>query len=291
MIPKNSFYRSIALCALLVACEKPPIDRVPLTVNGDSSEVLATVDGTAVTRSQLHSAARRLLGERASSFEDTSIEKQLLESLIDSRAIAITAKKSLTNDEIGEIEQKVRQYREELLAKLYLSRQVTPTPVSESMVEEYYRLHEDQFGGATIRRFDYWQLAPGALDAPKRKEVMEWIAQQQKESDWSALAQRAKAQKLPLELKHGESAQHLLNEPLKTLVTNTDVGKQSALQQKGDILLVRVTDERKQPGKALALVKDDIRRRLAPVQLKAAIKTVAVQARQAATIKYSTSTQ
>ncbi len=81
--------------------------------------VLARVNGSAITASELNAAVERSFGADAE-LADTR-RKGVLESLVLSRAIALAREKEL--DEAGKraIERKVAAYREEVLVREYLA--------------------------------------------------------------------------------------------------------------------------------------------------------------------------
>ena len=69
-------------------------------------------------------------------------------------------------------------------------------------------------------------------------------------------------------------------QPLKSLVASTGQGETSPLHMGDTLTIVKVVETKALPAKPLMEVSADIRRKLAPVKMKDAIKAISAEAKQ-----------
>lgn len=250
-----------------------------------ATEILAWVGDEPVTRAELDLALERVDagGALVTRADRADLERRLLLSLVDARALALLAQGEMPADALRRVDLRARAYREELLVQRYLSDHATPRPVSWQMVEDYYARHPEAFGAARELSFELVRTRR-PLTGPARDQAITALAGLDTVDDWAAWT----LEQEPLEFDHRASVAkpELLEQPLRGLVERTAVGQVSAIGS-GDLLMrVRVTAEREIPPRPLDAVSAEIRRRLAPVQLRNAIRTLAEQATETLGVRY-----
>jgi EpsD family peptidyl-prolyl cis-trans isomerase len=241
------------------------------------SPVLVLVDGSPITEQQLSQAMDRFFSNQQDLDNRDHIERQVLRSLIDSRAIASLADKEIDQWDRQRLEAKVAAYREELLVKTYLQEHATPQPVTSEMVEKYYSQHPQEFGGGTTNRFEMIQTTRELKEA-ERRDLIELLHGLSSRQDWQSWVEKHKD--LPVGWRSLTAKSELLKQPLKSLVNSTKAGATSDLHIGDQLTIVRVNAKDKLPAKPLLQVSSEIRRKLAPVKIKDAIKEIKKYAQQ-----------
>ncbi len=271
---------------VLISCSNDPNSAQP-TANPapNKTETLVTVDQTPITQSQLELTVIRTLGNSAALYRTAELDQKILQSLISSRAMAILAEKELDPAKKAELEENVTAYREELLVKQYLQTHAEPTPVSNEAVNEYYQKHQAEFGAVAVKSFEYISTFE-AINEDSRKVLIETLDKVRTQDKWQQTVNELVAKGIPVNYKTASMSSAMLPEPLKGLVEQTKVGEVSPVKIGKQIYLVRVNKEDVGTPKALAEVSADIRKKLAPQQMKKAVSQLAEQARQRVKIQF-----
>lgn len=274
----------IALCLMLLvaACNESPPQTTDKSGGGADEVPLAYVNGSTISAMELESARSRFHVDGA--MLDAHFDDTLLQSLVSSRAMALLAEGELDVERKQELSIKVAAYREELLVKEYLKGHAEPVPVSESMVKAYYDKHPEEFSGGSRKEFEYFSSNKEALSESERKAVLQFMAAVNQSAEWESLL--ATQSQLPLVYRKAKARLSVLDEPLKTLVTDTPLGNVSPLHMGNQLVVVRVLAEETIPPRPLADVSGEIRKRLAPLQLRQAVKTVSEQALNQVKVTY-----
>lgn len=241
----------------------------------DSVPVLVMVDGSPITELQLEQAMDRFFSDQAAVKSRQDVERKVLRSLVSSRAISRLAGKELTAVDRQALNAKVDAYREELLVKEYLQTHAEPQPVTSEMVEAYYEKHKDEFGGGTSNSFELVQTTR-QLDGDERKKLIELVGGLAAVEDWQKWSEKHSA--LPIGWRRLEARTELMKQPLKSLVASTEVGMTSALHIGDQLTIVRVNARAELPAKPLMQVSSEIRRKLAPIMMKEAIREISAEA-------------
>lgn len=274
---KNSSLLLAATLLLLVlaSCGKSSQNDATTQRGVDApSPALAFVGKSAVTTEEFEFAKSRyningaLLDAR---FDDT-----LLKSLVSSRAMSQLASKEMDHDSSHALDLKVAAYREELLVKEYLKKHANPVPVSETQVREYYDKHPEELSGGSKKEFEYFISTAGDLNEEQRKRVLAFISSARSADKWVGLLDGNKD--LHVTYRKAKARTSVLEEPLKTLVSTTASGSVSSVHMGKQIVIVRVLGEETIPARPLAEVSAEIRKRLAPMQLRKAVKEVSALA-------------
>ncbi|MEW8232504.1 MAG: peptidylprolyl isomerase [Candidatus Thiodiazotropha endolucinida] len=279
-----SFGLIAPLCGLLLlsACSRdeapsgePVQPRQEVTNKGAEPVALAYVNGSPITENEVQRAMRKLFAERVPQVGGEQVRKRILESLISSRAISLLAQEEIDSEALQTLDAKVKAYREELLVQDYLSRHAAPEPVSGDMVSDYYRDHPDEFGGGVSKRFEMIQTYR-QIEEDERKTLIGRLSELGKVEDWNRWLEENKS--LPVNLRQLTARVEVLDQPIQALVASTSEGETSPLHIDDVITVVRVNAVERHPPQPLAEVSAEIRKRLAPIKMRAAIKRLAEDA-------------
>lgn len=272
------------------ACsEKDKAEATKAPVVG-ASEVVATVNGESITSAELELAIERTLGSNAGLFMTDELANKLLQSLVASKAIAQKSEALLSADELIMLDLKAKAFKEELLVKAYLEQNVTPQPVSAEMVKKYYLDNPSKFGGGSIKQFEYIQVQIQEKD--DASHLLKAFNELSAHANWVLAVEDIKAVNGEWVVRHKTASLNPkdLREPLKTLVTKTNVGKVAPVDINGLVYtLVKVVEEKPLALKPLAEVSGKIRETLAPLQLKQAVKEISDAALKEAAVVYQQS--
>lgn len=278
-----SLYIALAMVLALSACGR---GKGTAELPGES-EVLAKVDGSAITRFELNDSLERMLGEYQSSLLDDGGRKQALQSLVISRAMSQAAQKELGNEEKARIEKQTEAYREKLLTNAYLKAHAKIEPVNDQMVRDFYDKNPDRFGGKSVRRYDLL-VGMQKLDGVSRDKAIKALAEANTSKDWKDLANKLTKQNLPIQFRQGNMDDQLLLPQLRTAMQSLKVGGISdVVLIDGKPHAVRIVGEEKIPPRPLNEVSDEIRKALAPVQMKKAVKEVSDEVLKTIKVKYT----
>jgi hypothetical protein len=266
---------AIALGLLwLGACQFEKDDEpqeTPIVLKGDD-EVLAEVGGTPITRYDLEASLRDTFSDGTRKGMGPELENRAIESLVQTRAMALAQEKSLDAEALAKLEKRVAAYREELLVKQYLSQNTRPDPISHQMVREHYEQNAARYGARTVRHYELI-TTDGKLNAMQRASLGKALAGAGEKQDWQAWTQELRAEGHRVGVRHGRDDDAVLDPKLRALIDGldaTEVSKLTFIRGRG--YLVRVTRTEETPAKPLAEVSGEIRRQLAPLRLKAAVQ-------------------
>ena len=247
------------------------------TTQQQSDPVLVRVNNTEITSNDLSIVIDRTLGAAASVSMNAELRNKLLESMVQSRTMALLSEKEIDADDLATIESKTKLYREELLVKEYLQRHIAAQPVTQEMVEAYYRDNLQRFGVIESKTFEYI-TSTAEMDSDKRNSLLKRLSNATFESDWKTFVGSLKEDGYPLRYQRATIKIDLLNAPLKQLVSQTPKGGISPVKFGRVLYLVRVLDVNTTEPKPLAEVSVDIRKSLAHLQMKKAVKEASAQA-------------
>lgn len=275
------------IIAALLSCEKSPDAAGKDTSAQAASPVRAWVNQTAITQTQLDYALERITGGAIVPL-DNAVHKKVLDSVVSSRAMSLLAEEGMSAKDKERLELQVQAYREELLTKAYINQHATPEPVTSDMVEQYYFDHLDEFGGKEVKSFEYI-TSVGALDDDVRKALLQRLENLMRDpkADLQKAVASLRQDGYVVKYKAAEMSVELVQEPIKGLLQQTKSSEFSPIfDQTDQIVLLRVNSSKTMDAKALSEVAADIRKKLAPLQLKKSIKDLVERAKQQVEIKY-----
>jgi hypothetical protein len=164
------------LAILLVACEAEQQAAAPVPAPAPEVEpvvldIAAQVNGEVITRAEVEQMALEMFGEYQASAMDDASRAKLLDSMVSTLALAQKSLAELSDEERVRIENKTRRYRENLLVSEYVRRNATRQPVTESMIQDYYKRNSQRFGAAQIRRYQLRQQVKQAQQAELQSQL------------------------------------------------------------------------------------------------------------------------
>lgn len=277
----NKIYLLPLVSCLLLAC-----DQATHSANIESehaevvtSNILAKVNGEPITEFQLDSAITRTLGDSAALYADQKLYQKMLQSLIVSRSMSLLAEKQLEQEAITLLNEKVRSYREELLVKQYLQANIKVEPVTAEQIKTYYDNNLDEFGADLLKEFEII-LSVGKLQAKDKVNLLKKFESAKEQADWKKWTALLFKQSYSVTYKKAESKLSLLSLPIKKMVATTGVGQVSEVYFGERLIIVKVINETKLPAKLLSEVSREIRKKLAPVNMKKAVKEISQLAKK-----------
>lgn len=273
------------LCLFLVACDNSnqAVD-VETTLLKDASPVLVSVNNSAITEFQLESAINRTLGDSAALYGDAKFQKKMLQSLVISRSMSLLAEKQLDEQEIALLDEKVRSYREELLVKHYLQSNTQVEPVSAEQVKTYYEKYPEQFGAEIVKEFELI-VSVGKLQPAEKMQLLKKFDSAKKQKNWDKWAKELSVASSPVRYKKAKAKLSILAKPVQKLLKNIAVGETSEVHYGDQLMIARLISEEQLPAKPLAQVSFEIRKKLAPVNMKKAVKQASELAKKQVSIE------
>lgn len=257
---------------LALACS----DKKP-TVPPKEQVVWAKVNDTPVTQFDVEQAAKRTLGALAVETVQRAAAAKLLDSAIQSRALAMAAERELNQDERFTLEKEVAVYREQLLVRNYIERHTPPAPVTPEMVADYYQKHPERFGGGTENQYELLG-ANRAVSPDERKTFLAKLQDAANKKDWKAWGSDLTDAGLPAAFSTGALSDKLLHPKLRELLTTLSSDKTSSVVfVEGRPYVARITGKQTKPARPLDEVRADIVRALSPVQLSNAVEKAAAE--------------
>lgn len=271
----------VSACGQEQATKQPNSDDLQTAQEQPRSALLARVNNAEITQLELDLAIQKMLKKNPLGTASPELAEKILQSLVQSRAIAQSAEKELDQQQLAELEYQTRAYREELLVKQYLQNHAQPQPVSMDMVAEYYENHQDKYGGEIIKDFEYI-VVYGELEDAGRK-TLEKLGDH---SNWKKVSEEMIEQGLSVKYKRAEVKQALLAEPLKTMLEQTEKGQIVTNYSEKEAIALRVLEKKVLSAKPITEVSSDIRRALAHRQLKKSIKELSKEILANSDIEY-----
>ena len=264
-----------------------PVSKTPAFVLAGDEEILAKVNGSPITKYELEQVIESTFGKKRASTLDEMAKKNVLESIVASRALALAFEKEMTPEEKAVLEKKIGLYREQLLVQRYLKAHATPEPVTSRMVQDYYNKYPERFGASL--EVTYEMIASKSDLTPKdRNRVVEALKQDSLATEeWGIFVNSLRENGLPVIHKKGRASKEILGKRLYSLIENTPEGSTSNLTFiDGASYVVRVVKRHDIPPRPLSEVSARIRKSLVPVQLKRDVKEVSVKVLSETNVEY-----
>lgn len=272
------FLTVVLVCLSISGCDKPASESIKSMQQSsqeqpvDTDKVLAEVNSSLIYQSDLDEAIRRSLSSLSASDITDEIRVKVLDSLIGQRALALASEKLATPDDQATIERQTKAYREELFVKLYLQAHVEPMPVSADMVQDYYKKHPDEFAGETKVQFEYLATTR-EINEEERASLFKRLEKFSFKADWQQLAGEMSAAGMPVQYKTATMNVNLIEEPLRSLIKSVEPQQITPVkQQNGLFYIAKLVSREAGQIKALAEVSNEIRQKLAPVQMRGQVK-------------------
>jgi hypothetical protein len=289
MKPVLTITIAATLAILLVACEAEQQAAAPVPAPAPEVEpvvldIAAQVNGEVITRAEVEQMALEMFGEYQASAMDDASRAKLLDSMVSTLALAQKSLAELSDEERVRIENKTRRYRENLLVSEYVRRNATRQPVTESMIQDYYKRNPQRFGAAQIPRYQLLTTRqPLALD--QRNAFLKKYAELKSAPSLQAMHQGFQQSGFDTLYQTGVAEPGLLSVRLQQIINAETPGKLSDLHYVDEKPYLVMVDEiiQTQP-QPLSEVRSQIRKTLAMAQLKQAVQELAEQVTKEASI-------
>ncbi|MCI2285239.1 peptidyl-prolyl cis-trans isomerase [Colwellia sp. MSW7] len=197
----------------------------------------------------------------------------------------IAMQAELSQEEINDIKLKTQHYEEELFIKEYLKQYAIPEPVSSAMISSYYQEHLDQFGQVDVKTVEILQRKT-KLNEGERDTILASLPTINAQTDWQNYAEN-KGKSLGLSYVKTRFTPGLFDKNIAEVIEKMQVGEKSKITfVQGQPYILRVLAIQTLPAKPLSSVNADIRKKLAALQLKKAVKESTEQVLQQTKVVY-----
>lgn len=271
------------------ACDSGPADveetQPPETT--DTSNVLVEVSGSPITVEDVSFTIDRTFSSAEKINADDRLQRKVLESLVASRAMRLLAEKQLSPQEREDIRRKAEAYEEELFVQAYLRANAEPQPVTSSQVEAYYAENKHLFGATPLRDFELLSASPD-MNEEALEQLLNRVAHIRSVSDWESHQDEWQRQ-YGLNYRSVSASQAgLLDQSLERVLGGLEEGETSdVIYLNGRPHLLRLQKTTLSPARPLSEVSSEIRKTLAPQQLREAVKKASEQAQAQLDITYA----
>ncbi len=259
----------IILGLLAFSCGKNAHEK---KVQEGDSRVLATVNGSAITRYDLNVGLKSGIGKYVGEKPSKDVRRKVLESLVQSRLLSKVQEKKLSQKESIQLDKLVEAYREKLLVQMYLNKSAFFTAVTDEQIAQFYGEHPDQFGASVKVKYELL-TTQRELAVSERNTVLQQLSDASKISDWRTWAKQDVVKSLSVNYRRGVSTSKNLNKKLRQIAAVLKEGEVSdiAIIENRAYLLRAISVERTSP-EPLIQVKPRIRALLEAMQLKTALE-------------------
>lgn len=281
--PSSHRFALLVLALGLVCSASGCSDKKPV-VPAKEQAVLARVNDTPISEYDVEQAAKRTLGALSVQSVQRAAHDKLLESAIQSRAIAMAAERELNEDQRFALDKEVAIYREQLLVRHYIDKHAPAAAVTPQIVADYYQKHPDRFGGGTESQYEVVGSSRG-VSPQERQGFLTKLRDAASTSDWKQWAAELANGGLPATFSTGAMSDRLLHPKLRELLSGLEAHKPSAIVfVDGRPYVARVVGKSAKAPRPLEDVRADIVRALTSVQLSAAVEKAAAEVMKTAKV-------
>lgn len=256
----------------------------------EQSTILARVNNEVITDEDLHFFINKTFANNSLAIRNKEIKKNILASLVASKAMKIAMQAELSQDEINDIKIKTQHYEEELFIKEYLQQYAIPEPVTSAMISNYYQEHLDQFGQVDVKTVEILQRKT-KLNEGERDSILTNLSTINAEKNWQNYAEN-KGKPLGLSYIKTRFSPGIFDKNIAEVIEKMQVGDNSKITfVQEQPYIVRVIAKQTLPAKPLSSVNADIRKKLAALQLKKAVKESTEKVLQQVNVVYTESNE
>ncbi len=254
------------LCITLInvsACD----DRAGTGTGTYTDPVLAKVGDSRIHQSQLNDMMEKIAPEVREQ-NSSQLETTILKGMVRTRALAAVAEKQLDDGEKAALDAKVQAYRDELLAKSFIEKNIKPRPVTIDAVKAYYEAHLQDYTTAGRVNFEYLVTTKNTLQDDVLASVLDAFTTAANLSDWKAYADQLNKQNLPVAYKSTSLTPDAINKSLRPQIDKLQPGEVSDVVYGDYIYITRLIERKPATTRPLHEVSVEIRKKLAPQKLK-----------------------
>lgn len=254
-------------------------------IDASNDPVLVKVGDSSIRQSQLEAMLDRLSPEIREQ-KNAQLETTILQGIVRTRALASVAESQLSEDEKNHLDAKVQAYRDELLAKSYIQKNIVPQPVTAEMVNKYYLEHQEDYTTSGKVNFEYMVTTSVSLDDDATSKVLEAFSKAKNVDDWALYVNGLKQSDMPVDYKSAKMISASINKTLRAHIDKLQVGEVSDLIYGDYIYLAKVLKREPDVVKPIHEVSSEIRKKLAPQKLKQVLSQHVDKALQGITVEY-----
>ncbi len=230
--------------------------------------VLVKIDGNAaIYQSQFELMFNKLTSGVAED-DKAGLKPTILEGLVRTRVLADLAEQQLDNDESKFINTKLRNFKDELLVKSYISKNITAKPITVKMVKQYYQEHINDYRIPGKVNFEMIVTTSSNLSDEEMNQIIDAFSNLKKIDNWKLHVSNLKKEKLPVEYNYVSMRPDSINKELRSPIEKLGDGEISDIVFGDYIYIVKVINRESDFVKPLSEVSVDIRKKLAPQKLK-----------------------
>ncbi len=271
------------LAILLAACGKKP---ETVMLPGEAN-ILARVNKTPITEFDVDHAIKERLGPGTLRIIDDVARRKVLESLVLTRALALSMQAELKTGQQLEIDAAVDAYRELLLAKQYINLKAAPAAITEAKLKDYYQKHPDLYGRESTK---YFELLKGKrTDDTRLMQRMLTALKDSKEKPTEEWQRFNHMEGADITYFAGKLKEGLFSPRLQVVLDGLEEGASSDLIFVKRIPYVaRISRVETAPAKPFAEVRDQIMERARLLEIKKAASEIKKTVLEKAEIEFTT---
>ncbi len=274
----------LLLVSLVAACDKNTQQDI-VQAAPQMSDIVAKVNGEAIYKEEFDLIVNQTVGEYAAFQMNQQTKDKILQSLVLRKLMKAEQLKHMNADDMHALEIQVAAYRDELLTKQYIRDNIAAEPVSNEMVADYYQNNLKQFGQKQLRRFEMVRADTGQ-NQTRIKQLNTLIQQLSPTDDWRKQVEIARTSGQAIHFITGHTGEKGLLPAYQQVVNGLSKNQTSKVHSINGVLVrFKVTELIETPAKPLVDVKESIRKRLAPLQIKKAVKKQAELLKRQAEVK------
>jgi|GEM_PF-6171157 len=235
------------------------------------SEAVARAGKSYITREQVSHQLDRFDDDASMMISENKEQYQrLVESMALTRLMADKQYDSMAPDQKRKIDLSVQAYRDQILAKEYMSGNLSRSVPDRKAVEDYYTKHAEEFG--VRNQYSLSKTLVPESCALKKKYLTP-------ELDQKAYNRLLNTQCDFLSVNERKTASEL-KQQYPELPESLEKDKAYWVNKDGQQMILFVSQVSELPGRALSEVTAEIRKRLAPMYLKQSLKKARAELRK-----------
>ncbi len=260
----------IILSTALVACKQESDGRENIEVDNstiNSDIVVAKIDDDVLYQTQLDVMMDKFVSGQSEE-NKIKLKQKILDGMVRTRVLANLADQELDENESKIIDAKVKNFRDELLVKSYIEKNIVVEPVTTEMIKKYYQEHLNEYTEQGKISFEFLVTTSTSLDDNLVSKVMTEFSKAKSVEDWRLYADSLKQKKLPVAYRSVSMLPASIDKALRSPVENLTVGEISDLVLGDYIYIVKLIN--REPDSLIPLkdVSMAIRKKLAPQKFK-----------------------
>lgn len=269
----------IVVLLFLLGCDQQP------AIDANADPVLVKVGDSVIRQSQFDAMLGRM--SLAINSEETKLlEEKILQGLVRTRVLAITSSQQMSDEERLSLDAKVLAYKDELLAQIYIQKNITPEPVTTAMVNEYYQNNLDDYSTPGKIRFETISTNSTSLDDDILGSVINALSMAKNNDDWKNYTNALKQKNLPVEYRSALMLPSSINNVLRVQIDGLKPGEVSDIISGETIHILKLINREPDSVKPVYTVSNEIRKKLAPLKLKEQLTQHIDRAQQSLAIEF-----